>query len=158
MGLGFSELVSYILVNFIQGVKPASLSKVADPQIKEFIEKCLVRASERLSAKELLEDPFLKVENPKEPNRIPLLLPNPISKAVSLPVPVSGPSSMDIDTDYKQLSISTCTGSNSESPQHPVLELQRMHNNSTFRLRGKKDDDNSVSLTFRIADSCGKCL
>ncbi|KAG4134256.1 hypothetical protein ERO13_D08G145400v2 [Gossypium hirsutum] len=138
----------------ISGVKPASLSKVADPQIKEFIEKCLVRASERLSAKELLEDPFLKVENPKEPNRLPLLRPNPISKAVSLPL--SGPSSMDIDTDYKQLSISTCTGSNSESPHYPVLELQRMHNNSIFRLKGKKDDDNSVSLTFRIADTCGR--
>ncbi|KAK8650597.1 hypothetical protein V6N13_140229 [Hibiscus sabdariffa] len=133
------------------GVKPASLSKVTDPQTKEFIEKCLVRASERLSAKELLEDPFLKVENPKEPVRLPLLLPNPISK-----VPASGPSSMDIDTDYKQLSISTNTGSNSDSPRCPVLELQRMHNNSIFKLKGKKDGDNSVSLTFRIADSCGR--
>ncbi|XP_022769744.1 probable serine/threonine-protein kinase WNK10 [Durio zibethinus] len=138
----------------ISGIKPASLGKVVDPQIKEFIEKCLVPASERASAKELLEDPFLKVENPKEPIRLPLQLPNPSSKAIN--VSASGPSSMDIDTDYKQLSISTCTGSNSESPQCPVLEFQRMHKNNEFRLRGKKDDDNSVSLTLRIADSCGR--
>ncbi|GMI75941.1 hypothetical protein HRI_001263400 [Hibiscus trionum] len=130
----------------MSGVKPASLSKVAEPQIKEFIEKCLVRASERLSAKELLEDPFLKVESPKQPVRLPLLLLNPISK----------PSSMDIDTNYKQLAISPCAGSNSESPRCPVVELQRMHNNSIFRLKGKRDDDNSVSLTFRIADSYGR--
>ena len=147
-------------MNFIQGIKPASLCKVVDPQIKEFIEKCLVPASERLSAKELLEDPFLKVENPKEPIRLPLQLPNPSSKAINVPanLPASGPSSMDIDTDYKQLSISTCTGSNGESPQCPVLEFQRMHKNNEFRLRGKKDGDNSVSLTLRIADSCGKSL
>ncbi|KAK8611954.1 hypothetical protein V6N13_131988 [Hibiscus sabdariffa] len=138
----------------MSGVKPASLSKVAEPQIKEFIEKCLVRASERLPAKELLEDPFLKVESPKEPVRLPLLLPNPISKAISLPV--SELSSIDIDTDYKQLSISTCAGSNDESPRCPVLELQRTHHNNIFSLKGKRDDDNSVSLTFRIADSCGR--
>ena len=156
----FCELLFYILVNFIQGIKPASLSKVVDPQIKEFIEKCLVPASERLSAKELLEDPFLKVESPKEPIRLPLQLPNPSSKAINVPanLSVSGPSSMDIDTDYKQLSISTCTESNSENPQCPVLEFQRMHKNNEFRLRGKKDGDNSVSLTLRIADSCGKSL
>ncbi|XWS76845.1 hypothetical protein CRYUN_Cryun01aG0212700 [Craigia yunnanensis] len=140
------------------GIKPASLSKVVDPQIKEFIEKCLVPASERLSAKELLEDPFLNVENPKEPIRLPLQLPNASSKAINVPanLPASGPSSMDIDTDYKQLSISTCTGSNSENPQCPVLEFQRMHKNNEFGLRGKKDDDNSVSLTLRIADLCGR--
>ncbi|KAE8727553.1 putative serine/threonine-protein kinase WNK6 [Hibiscus syriacus] len=138
----------------ISGVKPASLSKVAEPQIKEFIEKCLVRASERLSAKELLEDPFLKVESPKKPVRLPLLLPNPIPKEISLPAP--GPSSMDMDSDYKQLSISMYAGSNSESPPCPVLELRRMHNNNIFRLKGKKDDDSSVSLTFRITDSCGR--
>ncbi|KAK6239675.1 hypothetical protein QUC31_005144 [Theobroma cacao] len=142
----------------ISGIKPASLSKVVDPQIKEFIEKCLVPASERLSAKELLDDPFLKVENPKEPIRDPLQLPNPSLKAINVPanLPASGPLSMDIDTDYKQLSVSMCTGSNSESLQLPVLEFQRMHKNNEFRLRGKKDDDNSVSLTLRIADSCGR--
>ncbi|KAI4343699.1 hypothetical protein L6164_011017 [Bauhinia variegata] len=41
------------------GIKPASLSKVADPGVKAFIEKCIANASERLSAKDLLMDPFL---------------------------------------------------------------------------------------------------
>ncbi|XP_042004431.1 probable serine/threonine-protein kinase WNK3 [Salvia splendens] len=42
------------------GIKPASLKKVKDPAIREFIEKCIAKAPERLSAKELLMDPFLR--------------------------------------------------------------------------------------------------
>ncbi|TYJ20446.1 hypothetical protein E1A91_A09G265100v1, partial [Gossypium mustelinum] len=42
------------------GIKPASLAKVTDPGVKLFIEKCIAKASERLSAKELLRDPFLQ--------------------------------------------------------------------------------------------------
>nr|XP_043630218.1 probable serine/threonine-protein kinase WNK4 [Erigeron canadensis] len=41
------------------GVKPLCLSKVRDLQVKEFKEKCLVPAAQRLSAKELLKDPYL---------------------------------------------------------------------------------------------------
>lgn len=127
---------------------------MSDPQIKEFIEKCLVSVSERLSAKELLQDHFLRAENPKEPIRDPLQLPDQSLKANSLPK--SGPHSMDIDSDYKQLSLSTCTGSNNGSPSCPVLEFQRKNKNNEFRLRGKKNDDSSVSLTLRIADSSGE--
>jgi WNK lysine deficient protein kinase len=39
--------------------KPASLTKIDDPEVKLFIEKCITKAPERLSAIELLMDPFL---------------------------------------------------------------------------------------------------
>ncbi|XP_022735844.1 probable serine/threonine-protein kinase WNK3 isoform X1 [Durio zibethinus] len=42
------------------GIKPASLAKVTDPGVKLFIEKCIAKVSERLSAKQLLVDPFLQ--------------------------------------------------------------------------------------------------
>lgn len=42
-----------------KGIKPASLAKVKNPGVKAFIEKCIAKVSERLSAKELLMDPFL---------------------------------------------------------------------------------------------------
>lgn len=144
-----------IWMHSVQGIKPASLSKVSDPQIKEFIEKCLVPVSERLSANELLQDQFLQVENAKNPVRDPLQLPDqsPNSNSFSK----SGSHSMDIDSDYKKLSLSTGTESNIASPCCPVLEFQRTNKNNEFRLRGKKNDDNSVSLTLRIADSCGEC-
>ncbi|KAJ8766905.1 hypothetical protein K2173_011723 [Erythroxylum novogranatense] len=42
------------------GMKPASLNKVSNPQMKDFIEKRLAPASERLPANELLKDSFLQ--------------------------------------------------------------------------------------------------
>lgn len=125
---------------------------MSDPLIKQFIEKCLVPASGRLSAKELLKDPFLQVVNPKEPIRDPLQLPNRSLKAINLLK--SGPLSMDIDSDHKQLSLSA--GSRTGSPPCPVLEFERTNKNNEFRLKGKKNDDHTVSLTLRIADSSGK--
>ncbi|KAD5507688.1 hypothetical protein R6Q59_031525 [Mikania micrantha] len=44
------------------GVKPASLANVKDLEIKSFIEKCIAKVSDRLSAKELLLDQFLHDE------------------------------------------------------------------------------------------------
>ncbi|XP_020596116.1 probable serine/threonine-protein kinase WNK3 [Phalaenopsis equestris] len=45
------------------GIKPASLTKVKDPGIRQFIEKCIANASERMSADELLRDPFLQMDS-----------------------------------------------------------------------------------------------
>lgn len=44
-------------------MKPASLTKVKDPEVKKFIEQCIANVSERLSAKELLQDPFLQLDS-----------------------------------------------------------------------------------------------
>ncbi|KAF7849760.1 hypothetical protein BT93_L0314 [Corymbia citriodora subsp. variegata] len=150
----YSECINaaQIYKKVTSGVKPASLSKVSDPQIREFIQKCLALASERLSAKELLTDAFLQTENRKELTRDPLSLPNLSPRSLNL----SGPLSMDVDTDYKQLSLSTCGRSNKESLHCPVLEFQRMNNYNEFRLKGMKNEDNTVSLTLRIADSAGR--
>lgn len=119
--------------------------------MKIFIEKCLVPASRRLSAKELLEDPFLQSEALKGPCLDPLHLPTQLSRSLS--TLNSGPLSMDIDPDCYH---SVCTDSNSLSPHPPVMEFQRMHQSNEFRLKGAKNDDNTVSLTLRIADSGGK--
>ncbi|KAH7665684.1 Non-specific serine/threonine protein kinase protein [Dioscorea alata] len=47
----------------ISGTKPEALYKVKDPEVRKFVEKCLASASERLSAKELLKDPFLQIND-----------------------------------------------------------------------------------------------
>ncbi|XP_042482566.1 serine/threonine-protein kinase WNK1-like isoform X2 [Macadamia integrifolia] len=46
----------------ISGKKPDALYKVRDPEVRQFVEKCLVTASQRLSARELLKDPFLQID------------------------------------------------------------------------------------------------
>ncbi|KAK9145712.1 hypothetical protein Sjap_005615 [Stephania japonica] len=133
------------------GIKPASLGKVNDLQVKQFIEKCLVPASMRLPAKELLKDPFLQFDDPKELLRHPLEIYNLMPKVPSL----SGPFSMDIDSDYKQMSVGT-QNSNNGNPSYPILEFQMTNQNNEFRLKGGKNDENSVSLILRIADTDGK--
>ncbi|XP_060179070.1 probable serine/threonine-protein kinase WNK9 isoform X1 [Lycium barbarum] len=45
------------------GKRPDSLYKVTDPEVRRFVEKCLATVSHRLSAKELLDDPFLRVDD-----------------------------------------------------------------------------------------------
>ncbi|KAL5785533.1 hypothetical protein ACOSQ2_007925 [Xanthoceras sorbifolium] len=47
----------------ISGKKPEALSKVEDPEVRQFIEKCLATVSCRLPAWELLLDPFLEIDD-----------------------------------------------------------------------------------------------
>nr|GMD63743.1 probable serine/threonine-protein kinase WNK9 [Ipomoea batatas] len=47
----------------ISGKKPEALYKVKDREVREFVEKCLAIVSLRLSARELLDDPFLQLED-----------------------------------------------------------------------------------------------
>lgn len=110
----------------------------------------MVSAPERLPAKELLQDPFLQHNNLKEPdhvdssNVIPEIM---ISHSKELP--------MEIDCDNKSVPRSFST-ENTNTPYAPVLEFKRINGNNEFRLKGEKNDDNSISLILRIADSCGE--
>ncbi|KAL2462865.1 Non-specific serine/threonine protein kinase [Forsythia ovata] len=47
----------------ISGKKPDALYKVKDPEVRQFVEKCLATVSHRLSARELLNDPFLQIDD-----------------------------------------------------------------------------------------------
>ncbi|KAJ7952196.1 putative Kinase [Quillaja saponaria] len=133
------------------GIKPASLGKVNDPKVKQFIENCLVPGSMRLPATELLKDPFLATENVKEINHSTLPPPNPIPKLVNAPRPDSCP--MDIDANYNWISVGSSMKSIEETSQFSGLDLQRVTKNNEFRLRGEKSYDNTISLTLRIADA-----
>ena len=113
-----------------------------DPQVREFIEKCLVPASQRLSAEELLKDPFLQVEYPSNVVRDPLQFPAQAPKCIDFPR--SAASSMDIDADYKKASVSTFAESNRGSHLSPVMEFQRTSKENEFRLQGTKNNDKTI--------------
>ncbi|KAK3005529.1 hypothetical protein RJ639_016369 [Escallonia herrerae] len=138
----------------ISGIKPAALGKVKDPQVKHFIEKCLLPQAQRLPSAELLRDPFLSSDTSKELMRDHMKLPSLMPKSVNLPKPSSLP--MEIDANLNKVSSSTCTKSTTETPHLSYLEFQRFNERNDFRLRGEKIDDNSISLTLRIADLCGR--
>ncbi|CAN0897493.1 Probable serine/threonine-protein kinase WNK11 [Linum grandiflorum] len=60
MEIPYSECDSIVKIykKVTTGVKPQSLSKVEDPEVKAFIEKCIGEPKARPSASDLLQDPF----------------------------------------------------------------------------------------------------
>jgi len=50
--------VAKIYKKVSSGVRPQALSKIQDPEVKAFIERCLAQPRARPSAAELLKDPF----------------------------------------------------------------------------------------------------
>ncbi|CAN4127145.1 unnamed protein product [Withania somnifera] len=122
------------------GIKPASLAKVTDAHVKKFVEKCLAPVSVRLSAAELLEDPFLSSESLKSPLGDHLQQSNFESEAQSLPKS----SFMDVDLAHK-------TGSHFSN-----IDFVRRNGRNEFRLRGDKQDDCSIAFSLRITELTGR--
>ena len=148
----------------LQGIKPVALSKVKDPEVKSFIEKCLVPAYQRLSAKELLMDPFLQVNGLVKNSPLPLpdiVLPKfgafenrclmsegPASaRMASISMDPRGTSELPVTTVFYN---SVDNGSPS-----PCFEIRRLKGGDIFFLKGEENDEHSVSLVLRIADQSG---
>ena len=55
------DSVAKIYKKVSSGVRPQSLNKIKDTEVKAFIEKCLAKPRARPSAEELLKDPFFDV-------------------------------------------------------------------------------------------------
>ncbi|KAK8644520.1 hypothetical protein V6N13_123825 [Hibiscus sabdariffa] len=140
------------------GIKPAALSKVSDQEMKLFIEKCLVPAPERLSAKDLLMDPFLQA-NGSAKNR-PFSLPDIVmpkigafgDRCLMSEAPATTrnrPSSFDLGRDSELPVINFLDNSMG-------IEVRRTNKGHLFLLKGEQNDENSVSLILRIADWDGR--
>ncbi|XP_073284194.1 probable serine/threonine-protein kinase WNK3 [Primulina huaijiensis] len=108
------------------GIKPASLEKVKDPGVRSFIEKCIAEVSERLSARELLMDPFL-LPDEESGSRGRCLQSQPL----------------DADDNGNQLD----RGKNSED--------STPEGSRDFTVHGQRKDHNTIFLKLRIADSSG---
>ncbi|KAK6123560.1 hypothetical protein DH2020_042708 [Rehmannia glutinosa] len=108
------------------GIKPASLGKVKDPAVRTFIEKCIAKVSDRLSAKDLLMDPFLQSD--EDSGSIDHSLQPHSSNA-----------------DYNENQFDT-----EKPPEDSVLEGSR-----DFMVQGQRKDHNTIFLKLRIADSSG---
>lgn len=136
----------------LQGIKPQSLSRVDDPQVRQFIEKCLLPASSRPTAFELSMDPFLARDGGKDSALVAS------SSTASKPVRPPQLEHLPMDVDHnenKSVSICSSRKSNEEYPWSQTIELQRFAENKEFRLRGERSDDITASMLLRIADSSG---
>ncbi|KAK7318473.1 hypothetical protein RJT34_03175 [Clitoria ternatea] len=147
------------------GIKPAALSRVINPEIKSFIERCLVPASQRLSAKELLMDPFMEVNVSTKNGPFPLpdiVLPK-LGSFDSRCMVSEGPASsrnVDISMDLGDTSelpvVTVFDKSLDDASCSPWVEIRRWKKGDIFFLKGEENDEKSVSLVLRIADQSGR--
>ncbi|KAG7017040.1 Serine/threonine-protein kinase WNK8 [Cucurbita argyrosperma subsp. argyrosperma] len=112
--------------------------------------------SMRLPASELLKDPFLATESPKEHSFEPLRLSNEPFKSENPPVLASH--SMDTDHNCSKFSGSVVSSvkSDNDISQFSTLELQRLTETNELTLKGDMTDHNTISFHLRIAELCGK--
>ncbi|XP_011032469.1 PREDICTED: probable serine/threonine-protein kinase WNK9 [Populus euphratica] len=148
----------------ISGKKPDALYKVKDPEVRQFVEKCLATVSLRLSAKELLNDPFLQIDGCGSDLR-------PLEPGIE----VHGVGPM-MRLPYLELHDNTNSYSNgylndygyeaqNEWEYHPVevepsgIKLFEHHDehpaNVDISIKGKWGDDGGIFLRIRIADKEG---
>lgn len=130
--------------------------------MKLFIEKCIVPASQRSSAKELMMDPFLQV-NGLSKNR-PLPLPDIVLPKMGAfgerCLMSEGPASarrQQVDYDEPPL-ITTFENSFNGGFHSTSMEVQRTKRGNTFLLKGEQNDENSISLNLKLGDQNGKYL
>lgn len=139
------------------GVKPAALSRVGDPQVMQFIEKCLVPASLRLSAGELLKDPFLASENSKDRVCNTLLLSNFMPKFMSSPKPQSCVSTNNLASESSEelvcnpLQLSHLVPKSMNSAKLQLLTLQ-MDPDWQKLLVGMRNRSLSIISSFALAN------
>lgn len=164
--------------NFVQGKKPDALYKVKDPEVRQFVEKCLATVSLRLSARELLHDPFLRIDGCESDLR-----PIDCRRELDCMDPLLRQPYPDLDYEGKSFSNSSFKAYSNcyafedqngwDSHQYELeqsgIELFHYHDEDhddasphlDITIKGKRREDGSIFLRLRISDKEGeqlKCL
>ncbi|GAB4855413.1 Serine/threonine-protein kinase wnk1 [Ancistrocladus abbreviatus] len=146
----------------VSGRKPDALYKVKDPEVQQFIEKCLATVSSRLSARELLNDPFLQVDYgpdlrsidcDREFDDLDTLIRQPFfdrqtSDSSYINGHCNGSSEFDSYDEWGRHQLEMKTSG---------IELFEHHDDDhspdvDITIKGKRTDDGSLFLRLRIAD------
>ncbi|KAF5739527.1 hypothetical protein HS088_TW12G00733 [Tripterygium wilfordii] len=151
----------------ISGKKPDALYKVKDPEVRQFVEKCLATVSLRLSARELLNDPFLcmdscasnlrpldymsELEDMGPLLRQPYLEPHHSNSSFTNGYSNSYGYSYESQTEW---------GYQPTEIEYSGIELFEYQDdehspNVDISIKGKKRDDGGIFLRLRIADKEG---
>lgn len=140
-----------------------------DPEVRQFIEKCLATVSSRLSARELLNDPFLQIDDYEDDSR----LTDCISEFDGLGSLIRQPflehyNSLSDSSYYNgysngiDLESYEC-GYNPSEIESSGIELFEQQDDDhspdvDITIKGKKREDGSIFLRLRIADKEGPSL
>eukprot|EP00249_Psilotum_nudum_P024571 c29225_g2_i1 orf=691-3273(-) len=162
----------------ISGKKPEALSKVTDLELREFINKCLVTASKRLPARELLKDPFLRPEGHSKvatqalPHLRWAITETDHLDALGVSIEEHDGNSATEKMSHIQQEMSPSIWENNFSSIASLPPLiagdelkslpcastneERIGRSVEFRVKGKRREDDTVFLRLRIADSEGQ--
>lgn len=143
------------------GIKPEALYKVKDPEVRQFVEKCLATASKRLPAKDLLMDPFLQCNHYDSKQ----LLSRPLSfNKYGLKDTENGVGHMKPENLHMvdPSSRDTVLNENENAAREPHktvpylnFEEKTSAKNRGFTIKGKRREDDAIILRVRIADKEG---
>ncbi|KAK4434024.1 Serine/threonine-protein kinase WNK1 [Sesamum alatum] len=151
----------------ISGKKPDALYKVKDPEVRRFVEKCLATVSDRLSAWELLNDPFLQIDDyvydlrplnyHRDYDEIGLILTQRLlsahhSTTSSL---VNGYSNF---LGYEQENDLDCRSVDYEANEIDLFMNHDEEHSEHFdvTIKGRMKEDGNIFLKLRIADKEGR--
>ncbi|XP_012481858.1 probable serine/threonine-protein kinase WNK9 isoform X1 [Gossypium raimondii] len=147
----------------VLGKKPEALYKVKDPEVREFIEKCLATVSHRLTAMELLRDPFLQIDDYGSDLRLieyqrDSYDAGPLMRQPLYDVHVSNNSSLvNGYSNYLGYGHESNIGYNSLEYETSELDLEDGHlGDVDLIIKGKRRDDDGIFLRLRIADKEGR--
>ncbi|KAL3626282.1 hypothetical protein CASFOL_029831 [Castilleja foliolosa] len=149
----------------ISGKKPDALYKVKDPEVLRFVEKCLATVANRLSAWELLNDPFLQIDDytcdlrPLNYDEVGPFLRQPLlrhghdhSANGSLVNGYSNYFDYEQEHDLDSRSIEF-----KETEFHLFTSQEDDHSeNFDISIKGRKDEDDNIFLRLRIGDKEGR--
>ncbi|PPD75091.1 hypothetical protein GOBAR_DD27996 [Gossypium barbadense] len=143
----------------VLGKKPEALYKVKDPEVREFIEKCLATVSHRLTAMELLRDPFLQIDDYGSDLTLfeyqrDSYDAGPLMRQPLYDVHVSNNSSLvNGYSNYLGYGHESNIGYNSLEYETSELDLEDGHlGDVDLIIKGKRRDDDGIFLRLRIAD------
>jgi len=158
----FQEWQDMNRILHFQGKKPEALYKVKDPEVRQFVEKCVATVSLRLSARELLDDPFLQIDD------YAYDLGSVESGAFDGLGPLIHQPFLNLHRSYSNMSTeySNCFEYEGDWISHPAeiepngIELFKCHDDEAcedvgISIKGKKKDDGGIFLRLRIADKEG---
>ncbi|XP_022878813.1 probable serine/threonine-protein kinase WNK9 isoform X2 [Olea europaea var. sylvestris] len=164
----YSECIhpAQIYKKVVSGKKPDALYKVKDPEVHQFVEKCLATVADRLSARQLLNDPFLQIDDYDSDLR-PLDYYrdyDEVDPGLRKPVLSVHHSNSSLINDYsKYLGYEQGNDLDCHSIEYKANEIDLFTSqeddhleNVDITIQGRRKEDNDIFLRLRIADKEGR--
>ncbi|KAK8962604.1 putative serine/threonine-protein kinase WNK1 [Platanthera guangdongensis] len=140
----------------ISGFKPDAFYEVSDPEIRNFVEKCISNVSERPSARELLNDPFLQIDDHPlvgDPSQPSFSSPQNFGSSFTSRLPSYDlPYNAMLENGWDWNSTVDFETDRFDTLYSPGSEF---HSDLEITIKGMRKDDGNIFLRIRVSDREG---